>query len=246
MKLFGDYHTHTIYSHGKGTIMENAIVAKQKGLNEIAITDHGFSHKLFGVNRKNLDKMREDCILATEKTGVKVLLGIEANFISSEGDVDIIPSDLEALDIILCGYHKTAKATSLKEQLKYFVPNNNGIFLPGKKTIQKNTLAVIKAIEKYPIAVITHLGVGNPVDVKEVASVAKSLGVKIELNGKRIAFSQKDIEDMIEMQTEFIINSDAHSSSKVGECNKGTNLALKYNIPNELICNMDKKPIFRK
>ena len=29
MLLFGDYHTHTIYSHGKGDIIDNANVAKQ-------------------------------------------------------------------------------------------------------------------------------------------------------------------------------------------------------------------------
>ena len=35
MILFGDYHTHTEYSrhhHGKGTILENASVAADKGI----------------------------------------------------------------------------------------------------------------------------------------------------------------------------------------------------------------------
>ena len=44
MKLTADYHTHTIFSHGKGTILENALSAKEIGLKSIAITDHGFSH----------------------------------------------------------------------------------------------------------------------------------------------------------------------------------------------------------
>ena len=67
MVILGDYHTHTIYSSGKrnskhatGTILENALIAKEKGLTEIAITDHGFSHKLYGLQRKNLQKMREE------------------------------------------------------------------------------------------------------------------------------------------------------------------------------------------
>ena len=42
MLLTGDYHTHTIYSHGKGTVLENVMRAKEVGLQEIAITDHGF------------------------------------------------------------------------------------------------------------------------------------------------------------------------------------------------------------
>jgi putative hydrolase len=87
--IFGDYHTHTPYSHGKGTILENAMIAKQKGLKEIAITDHGFNHKLYGSNRNDLLTMRDECVEAEKLTGVKVLLGVEANFISNKGEIDL-------------------------------------------------------------------------------------------------------------------------------------------------------------
>ena len=40
--MIADYHTHTVYSHGTGSVLENALIAKEKGLKEIAITDHGF------------------------------------------------------------------------------------------------------------------------------------------------------------------------------------------------------------
>ena len=32
MILSADYHTHTVFSHCKGKIIDNAIVAKEKGL----------------------------------------------------------------------------------------------------------------------------------------------------------------------------------------------------------------------
>ena len=51
MKINFDLHTHTVYSHGKGTIAENAATAKEKGLYGIGITDHGFSHPAFGMRR---------------------------------------------------------------------------------------------------------------------------------------------------------------------------------------------------
>ena len=38
MKLTSDYHTHTPYSHGKNTVLENAKAAKAKNLKEIGIT----------------------------------------------------------------------------------------------------------------------------------------------------------------------------------------------------------------
>ena len=47
MILTGDYHTHTQYSHGKNTVEENAKQAKELGLQEIGICDHGFSHTVF-------------------------------------------------------------------------------------------------------------------------------------------------------------------------------------------------------
>ena len=40
--FIGDYHTHTNYSDGKGSVMDNALAARQRGLKEIAVTDHSF------------------------------------------------------------------------------------------------------------------------------------------------------------------------------------------------------------
>ena len=77
MAFWGDYHTHTTYSHGKGSVLDNARVAAQKGLGQIAITDHGLSHVIFGVKRKELPRLRADCEAATAETGVRVLVGME-------------------------------------------------------------------------------------------------------------------------------------------------------------------------
>ncbi len=52
MKIIGDYHTHTIYSHGKGTIRENVEAAIERGLEEIAICDHGPGHIIYGAKEK--------------------------------------------------------------------------------------------------------------------------------------------------------------------------------------------------
>ena len=72
MKINFDLHTHTVYSHGKGTIAENAATAKEKGLYGIGITDHGFSHPAFGMRRKKLGQMRADCTAAEKEYGVCV------------------------------------------------------------------------------------------------------------------------------------------------------------------------------
>ena len=76
MLLTGDYHTHTVYSHGKGTVLENAMQAKALGLKEIAITDHGFEQLAFGIKHKKMPSLIRDVKEATEKTGVQVYVGI--------------------------------------------------------------------------------------------------------------------------------------------------------------------------
>ena len=119
MLLYGDYHTHSIYSrnhHGKGTVLENASVAADKGLKQIAITDHGFNHEFFGIRRKNIPSLQEDILNAKEITGVDILLGVEANLISLDGDVDVREEDYEFLDIFLMGYHKMVHTSSMKDR----------------------------------------------------------------------------------------------------------------------------------
>ena len=44
MEIIADYHTHTVYSHGKGTIEDNVKVAIQKNIKKIGISDHGYKH----------------------------------------------------------------------------------------------------------------------------------------------------------------------------------------------------------
>ena len=79
MILTADYHTHTPYSHGKGTVEENAARAKELGLKQIGITDHGFSHLAFGLKRKKVPDLIADCKRASEKLGIDVLVGMESN-----------------------------------------------------------------------------------------------------------------------------------------------------------------------
>ncbi|MBO5884253.1 MAG: PHP domain-containing protein [Clostridia bacterium] len=243
MVILGDYHTHTIYSSGKrnskhatGTILENALIAKEKGLTEIAITDHGFSHKLYGLQRKNLQKMREEIDFAMQKTGVKIYLGVEANIISRDGDIDVNPKDLDGLDMLIVGFHSFAKPKNCKEFFKFFLPNILGF--KRKKDISRNTLAILKAMDKYNIDIISHPGVNMPMDFNEVSKQAQKTNTYLEINGKRIAYTTNDVQTILNNNAKFVIDSDAHSPQRVGECSKAVNFAIKNNIPYNAIANM--------
>lgn len=251
MIIFGDYHTHTINSsgkhnskHAKGTIFENAFAAKQKGLKEVGISEHGFSHKLYGLQRERLPKIREEIDEANKKLGIKVLLGIEANIISSSGEIDLTPDEIELFDYVIVGFHSFAKPKSFKEIFKFFIPNILGF--KRKKDVERNTVALSNAMKNNNINIISHPGVNFPVNFEKICDVANETKTLLEINGKRIAYSKKDVETIKEKKTKLIINSDAHSPSAVGEVNFPINFAFNNNIPFELIVNANKLPNLNK
>ncbi len=251
MALLADYHTHTKFSrngHGKGTIEDNVRAAYEKGLSQIAITDHGFNQKSFGVRRKDIPLVKEKIEDVKEMYPIDVLLGVEANIISSNGDIDIVPEDMENLDILLMGFHRLVKSTSKREQMRFVFKNIMCELFhhTSKKQREKNTNAYINAMRKYNIDILTHLNHVCKVDVEKVARVAKETNTLIELNGKRLGMSDKEILKCLEIGCKFVINSDAHSPSRVGECHKGLAAALRLRIPDSAIVNYNQLPKFKK
>ncbi len=249
MALSGDYHTHTKYSrhgHGKSSIEENVKSAVEKGLSQIAITDHGFNQWTFGVRRSDIPKIKEEIESVRERYPIEILLGVEANFISSKGDIDIVDSDYENLDILLCGYHKVVK-TKRKRDFFFILKNIlSGFFhYTSKRQREINTNAYINAMKKYDIDVLTHLNHGCKVDVAKVAKVAKETNTYIELNGKRLGMTDKEIMIAYNEGVKFIIDSDAHHAKNVGNCHRGLEAMLRLRIPESAVVNYNSVPTFK-
>ena len=59
-KMIWDFHSHTTYSHGKGSIEENVIIGMKRGLKKVAITEHGPGHLGFGVSMKKMKEIKEE------------------------------------------------------------------------------------------------------------------------------------------------------------------------------------------
>lgn len=243
MRILGDYHTHTTYTHGTSTVEENVKQAEILGLKEIAITEHsylGFNH----IRKGDLEKIKRDIDAIKDKYNVKVLWGIEANLMSRNGDVDISDEELEKLDIVVLGYHKASKY-SIKEWLKFGLPNMLRK-KPTRKQIETNTQAYLNAMDKHRVSILAHLGyAGCRVDCVRLAKECVKRGIYIELNGKRINFTKEDIDGMVATGVKFIIDSDAHSMLAVGKNHRAFNLIEKYNIPLEQIANLDRVPKFK-
>ncbi len=255
MAFLGDYHTHTIFSkrkgtlgkHATGTLEDNVRQASELGLKEIAITDHGFGHKLYCTYRNKIALMHSQVQELEKKYNIRILIGVEANIISSKGDVDINQEDYSALDIVVCGYHPMARATSIKESFKWSFANMFAkIFGYSKKLIERNTQAYINAINNYDIDIISHPNVGAKIDIIKVGQAAVKRGTMLELNGKRLNYTQQEIDELVKMGVMFIAGSDAHGIDRIADFNKPRKAITTFNIPPQNVANLDKLPKFKR
>ena len=249
MKITLDLHTHTTYSHGKGTILENALSAKEKGISGIAITDHGFSHPAFGMRRRRIDKMREECQNAQSQTGVNVLLGIESNIRGQDGKIDVKPSDYAKLDIILAGVHKFIIYNSICDGYKLLVRNmwHDKLKINATdKLIKYNTECYINAVKNNPIDVLTHVGFGCECDAVEVAKACADYGTLFEISTKKNPLTDEEWRGVIETGVNFALDSDAHSVGRIGDTALFEELVQRVDFPLDRIMNIDgKTPSFR-
>ncbi len=249
MILTSDYHTHTIFSHGKGTISENALKANELGLKELGITDHGFAHPIFGLSRKKVDNMAEIIKNENENGKVKVLLGIESNITGTDGSVDLKPKNYDKFDLFLAGMHKmilykfgSIFSLSIPNLTRTYILKNH---VPNR-VVKDNTRAFINVIKNNPVDAITHLNFCCFSDPVEVAKVAADYGTYIELNSKKTHLTDEQINEILKTDVRFIIDSDAHSPERVGEILLVEKIIERLDFPIDRIDNIDgRTPSFR-
>lgn len=248
MELTADYHTHTKYSDAHCTPLENALRAKELGLKEIAITDHGFTHVVFGLKRREKQKYLAEIRRAGEAAGVRVLVGIEGNILGREGGSDLKEEDFADFDVYLAGFH----AFSHHEAFRDFVNGWRGYLgynlkiKPSKRLIREQTLAYIRAVERNPIDILTHVNFQCACDVEEVAKCCRDYGTYLELSGKKTHFSDEELEKAALTGVRFVLDSDAHSPKRIGDVAIASKQLTRVGVPLKQIDNIQGRlPSFR-
>jgi putative hydrolase len=220
MHIEVDSHTHTIASgHAYSSLGENITAAAEQGIKLLAITEHGPAmpgspHIWFFKNMRVIPRIMN---------GVGILRGIEANIINSNGDLDIDDSLHPHLDIILASLHEP-------------------VFEPSTKNV--HTDAVIQAISSGKIDVFAHGG--NPIfpiDVDEVAKVARAYNVLIEINNSSFTTSRLGSEKNCTSLAEAVgrhggkltFGSDAHIACNVGRFAECIAFVTKIGFPTERV-----------
>ncbi|MGM0502881.1 MAG: PHP domain-containing protein, partial [Bacillota bacterium] len=224
MQLIADYHTHTYYSHGQGSIAENIEVARAKGLKEIAIADHGprsYSFRQFGVKeadtlleiKRKIDRYNE------VYSDIKVLAAVEANIINLKGELDVPRDILEELDKVLVGFHLFVKPTDLKSAWGIIINNllSHKFNWKDAEVRKANTELLLKTIDNYSIDIITHPGYQVDIDTRELAQAAAEAEIALEINAKHGFLTEEFVKTALKEGVKFSLGSDAHFPQQVGE-----------------------------
>ena len=248
MELTADYHTHTVYSDGDNTIMENAEQAKKVGLREIAITEHGFSHIWFGIRRKQMPQFIREIREAERVTGVRTLVGIESNIRGKSGLCDLTEKDYENFDVYLAGIHVCIYFDKYADRkigwgswMRYKMH-----IKPSKSLIRYTTEAYINTVKKNPIDVLTHVNYLCWSDAVEVAKCCRDYGTYMEISSKKQHLTDEELAAVADTGVRFVINSDAHYIERIGELKLAEEQIKRVGIPLDRIDNIDGRlPNFR-
>ena len=235
MQILADYHTHTKYSHGKGTIEENVLEAISKGIKTIGISDHGYKHLAYGIKLNDIYKMREEIDKLNEKySNIEILLGMECNILDSYGNIDINDKIIENCDYIMAGYHFASTPTSLKSMFNQC----NNYMIKNEKSKDYNTKAIINAMKNNDIFIITHPGDKGDVYIEEIAKVAKNTDTRLEINSSHGFLNSSQLVKIKGIGNKFIIGSDAHIPQNVGNFDLAMKIVKEASVDLSLIENI--------
>ena len=239
-----DLHTHTRYSHGKGTVEDNVKAAIARGLKQLGIAEHGPGNYYVGVSRKKMAEMKAEIIrLRREYPEIELLFGIEANILGPSGTLDIKPGEYDYFDYVCAGWHYGAADGMTPAGIARTFGNivRNSVEKATPRQIRGNTDAVVRAVEAGGVKFLTHPGDRAPVDLIEVALACARAGTLVEINTRHMSLTPESVKPMMLADIRFIINSDAHSPEHVGDMKNAESLINGAEIDPALIANLRKR-----
>jgi len=229
MRPLADLHTHTMASgHAYSTVTELALAASAKGIELIAVTDHGPSvpqgaHPWYFWNAK---------VIPSSLNGVRILKGCEASpSLTEENGIDLPDMLLELLDFVAVGFHPL---TGFDERDRL-----------------KNTEVLLRVMDNPRVDMISHPGNEDefPVDLDAVVDAAVRHNVILELNDHSFAptsarsssaHRERDFAiAALEAGAPMAIGSDAHYALHVGRFDAALAVAQEIGVTADRLVNRD-------
>lgn len=244
MRIIADLHTHTRYSHGKGSVLENVSAALGKGLQVVGITDHGpRSAPWVGASVSDFAAMQREVREVDRRApAIRVLAGVECNIVSAGGDLDLPYEMRSELDIVLAGLHPAVRHVSGRDWVLLSANNWAARFSTRmrRKARLINTQAVVEAVYRNEIDVITHPGYHLDIDTAELARACAQRGTALEINARHQEMTAAFVRVAAQQGARFVISSDAHRPEDVGSLAAGIAVALGAGLEPEQVLNSDR------
>lgn len=214
-----DLHTHTVWSHGKGSIADNAAAAAAAGLERLGISDHGPGNLAYGIDLSLLPQKRkeiEECRAAFP--GLKLELGIEANIVNPDGTLDITKEQQALFDYIIAGYHYSYLGKKPLRSVGVVIGGwlkERGI-TSSVRVRNYNTDFVVNTLLANRIDILSHPGDKASFDIDAIAKACQETGCIMEINDHHNGLSEEGIKTAMKYDVRFILSSDAHRPQAVG------------------------------
>ncbi|MDO4568627.1 MAG: PHP domain-containing protein [Clostridia bacterium] len=227
--LLSDLHTHTTFSHGKGSPQDNVLAALRLGLKQVAICEHASAHAFYGVRGARLAQLKAevDALKLKYAGQIDVLFGLECN-LTGFGKSDV-PADPEFCDVLALGFHKGSVAANwsgVRLALQVMGIGRNPTY---------NADAIAACARKTRLTFISHPSLYIPMDIAVLAEMSAELGVHLEINGSRVTLTERELRLAKSMGATFIINSDAHSPQRVGDVERAVRAAREADVLDRVV-----------
>ncbi|HWP95381.1 MAG TPA: PHP domain-containing protein [Syntrophomonadaceae bacterium] len=242
MEFYGDYHVHSRNSDGRQQKEDIVKAARNRGLKEVAITDHG--PLVAGIGVKNTEKytsLAQEIEGAKNDEEIRVYVGAEANIRGLDGKLDLDEAAARQLDILIAGLHPYTLPSTLKDGMQLFARNSLRHLgrEQRKRALNNNTKACVAAIYANPtLDILSHPGMFFQVDIIEVAQACVQNKVLFEINCGHEHPSFSDIMEANRIGVDFIVNSDAHFPESVGNLEYGQRAIKQLEIEPERVINL--------
>jgi len=198
-----DMHLHTSKSDGRDSVHNIIEAAELKGLDLIALTDHGPGHGS-GVTEKMVQETKKEVVLLQPSYRVRILTGIEAEILPT-GEVYL--ADRKGIDIVLASFH-------------------------GASSWELYYKAVMRAMVDENVDVLAHHAWSSGVQFAPIQEYEDRLvellrdnSVAIEINSKHCLPSWDFLIKCRDAGVKYTIGSDAHKAADVGSVAWATNTA---------------------
>lgn len=224
MEFSGDYHMHTLYSDGRAGVQEMVSAADRRGLREVGLADHGPRNIGTGVRNEEvfLQIKKELRSLEESYPSLRLLAGAEANIICPDGRLDLSEMIIKDLDFLVVGLHPYVLPRGV-DGWKWVLGNH--VFprsgLLGSRVKNQNTKALMEAVYRYDVRLVSHPGLKMEIEIPEVARACQARGTAWEINTGHKFPNYSQILEAKRWGVDFIVNSDAHYPESVGNLEYG-------------------------